>query len=143
MRVDDQQVHGVGTHVEHPESHGPNVVPVVEILVEVEDPNDPRSREVPLDFPREWLGVAGAADPQQVTRAALTWLLSRWTCIFARGCHGIVAGRASDGCCSHGAFFTDADDEKRVRAAVKKLTPQTWQHFRRGFKSYTEMDTID
>src|SRR5205085_8565638 len=30
-----------------------------------------------------------------------------------------------------------------VRAAAKKLTPQTWQHFRRGFKNYTEVDTVD
>jgi hypothetical protein len=116
---------------------------VVEIAVAVEDPDDPRSREVGLDFPREWLEFVDPADPKHLIRADLTWLLSRWTCIFARGCHGIVAGRAGDGCCSHGAFFTDSDDEKRVRAAAQKLTPQTWQHHRRGFKNYTEMDTID
>ncbi len=108
-----------------------------------EDPNDPRSREVELDFPREWLEFVDPADQKHVIRADLTWLLSRWTCIFARGCHGIVAGRAAEGCCSHGAFFTDTDDEKRVRAAARRLTPETWQHFRRGFKNYTEMDTID
>lgn len=73
----------------------------------------------------------------------MTWLSSRWTCIFGRGCHGILAGREGEGCCSHGAFFTDADDEKRVRAAAKTLTPRTWQHYRRGFKNYTEMDSID
>jgi hypothetical protein len=112
-------------------------------MVQVEDPDDPRSREVELDFPREWLEFADPADPDHLVRADLTWLLSRWTCIFARGCHGIVAGRSAEGCCSHGAFFTDSDDEKRVRAAAKKLTPETWQHFRRGFKNYTEMDTID
>jgi hypothetical protein len=60
-----------------------------------------------------------------------------------RGCHGIIEGRASDGCCSHGAFFTDEDDEKRTRAAARLLTPETWQHYRRGFKNYTEMDTVD
>jgi hypothetical protein len=116
---------------------------VVEITVGVVDPGDPRSGEVDLDFPREWLEFIDPADPQHLVRADLTWLLSSWTCIFARGCHGIVAGRADEGCCSHGAFFTDTDDEKRVRAAAKKLTPGTWQHFRRGFKTYTEMDTID
>ncbi len=31
--------------------------------------------------------------------------------------HRAPAG-PSEGCCSHGAFFTDADDEKRVRAAA-------------------------
>src|SRR6185295_9521938 len=39
--------------------------------------------------------------------------------------------------------FTDADDERRVRAAAKRLTPLTWQHYRRGFKNWTETDTID
>ncbi|HWG99763.1 MAG TPA: hypothetical protein VNV66_10650 [Pilimelia sp.] len=105
--------------------------------------DDPRSRETPLDTPREWLEFVDPADDRHLVRADLTWLLSRWTCIFGRGCHGIIAGRAADGCCSHGAFFTDADDEKRLRAAVRRLTPATWQHFRRGFARYTEMDTVD
>ena len=102
-----------------------------------------RAREVDLDFPREWIEFLDPADDQHLVRADLTWLLSRWTCVFGSACHGIVAGRAQEGCCTHGAFFTDADDETRVKAAAAKLTPQTWQHYRRGFKNYTEMDTID
>ena len=109
----------------------------------MDDPADPRSREVPLDFPREWIEFPDPADPEHLIRADLTWLLSRWSCVFGRTCHGIIAGRSADGCCSHGAFFTDADDEKRVRGAVKRLTPRTWQHYRRGFKNYTEMDSVD
>ncbi len=102
-----------------------------------------RAREVPLDFPREWIEFTDPADEQHVVRADLTWLLSRWTCVFGSACHGIVAGRPQDGCCSHGAFFTDADDEARTKNAAAKLTPETWQHYRRGFKNYTEMDTVD
>jgi hypothetical protein len=102
-----------------------------------------RAREVDLDFPREWIEFYDPADDQHLVRADLTWLLSRWTCVFGSACHGIVAGRPQDGCCSHGAFFTDADDENRIKAAAAKLTPETWQHHRRGFKNYTEMDTID
>ena len=30
-----------------------------------------------------------------------------------------------------------------MKNAAAKLTPDTWQHHRRGFKNYTEMDTID
>lgn len=100
-------------------------------------------REVGLDFPREWLEFPDPADPEHLIRADLTWLLSRWACVFGKGCHGIVAGRAEDGCCSHGAFFTDADDEKRVRAAARRLTRDTWQHYRRGFAHWTEMDELD
>jgi hypothetical protein len=103
----------------------------------------PRSREVALDFPREFVEFLDPDNEEHLIRADLTWLTSSWTCIFGRGCHGIIAGREDEGCCSHGAFFTDADDENRVRAAAKLLTPQTWQHYRRGFKNYTEMDSID
>jgi hypothetical protein len=113
------------------------------IHASVDDPADPRDLEVNLDFPREWVEFADPADPEHVVRADLTWLLSAWTCVFGKACHGIIKGRAADGCCSHGAFFTDADDEKRTREAARKLTPKTWQHYQRGFKNYTEMDTID
>ncbi|MEV0395520.1 hypothetical protein [Polymorphospora rubra] len=113
------------------------------LRVLVDEPADPRSLEVELDFPREWVEFFDPADPKHLVRADLTWLLSRWTCVFGKACHGIIAGREADGCCSHGAFFTDADDEKRVRKVVKRLTPQTWQHYRRGFEKYTEMDTVD
>jgi hypothetical protein len=114
-----------------------------ELRVLVDEPDDPRAREVPLDFAREWVEFVDPADDEHLVRADLTWLLSRWTCVFGTSCHGIVAGRAADGCCSHGAFFTDADDEKRVRAAAKRLTPQTWQHHRRRFDSWTTMDSVD
>jgi len=116
---------------------------MVNLHVLVDDPADPRSREVAPDYPREWVEFSDPADAEHLIRADLTWLLSRWTCVFGRSCHGILAGRAAEGCCSHGAFFTDADDEKRVRAAVRRLTPQTWQHYRRGFKNWTEIDSVD
>jgi hypothetical protein len=102
-----------------------------------------RRREVDLDFVREWVEFFDPADAKHLIRADLTWLLSKWTCVFGSACHGIIAGRPQDGCCSHGAFFTDADDENRIKAAVPKLTPETWQHYRRGFKNWTEVDTID
>jgi hypothetical protein len=111
-------------------------------VVDLPDPR-PRDLEVSLDFDREWIEFTDPANGEHVVRADLTWLLSRWSCIFGAGCHGIVEGRADTGCCSHGAFFTDKDDEKRVRSYVKKLTPQTWQHYVRGFENWTAMDTID
>lgn len=106
-------------------------------------PSDDDGGEAGLDFPREWLEFTDPEDSEHLVRADLSWLLSHWTCIFARGCRGIVAGRSDDGCCSHGAFFTDADDEKRVRSAVRRLSRDTWQHYRRGFANYTELDTVD
>ena len=82
---------------------------------------------MPLDFAREWVEFADPADPEHVVRADLTWLTSAWTCIFGRGCAGVVEGRPDDGCCSHGAFFTDDDDLARVTAAVADLTDDDWQ----------------
>lgn len=89
--------------------------------------SDPRSREVGLDFAREWVEFIDPDDEEHMVRADLTWLCSRWTCIFGQGCHGVV-GRPDDGCCSHGAFFSDAADEKRVRRMARELDPSTWQH---------------
>jgi hypothetical protein len=83
--------------------------------------------EVGLDFPREWIEFVDPADAEHWIRADLTWLCSRWTCIFGRGCHGTVAGQASTGCCNHGAYFSDREDEERVRGFVKQLTPDIWQ----------------
>ena len=85
------------------------------------------SAEVGLDFPREWIEFADPADAEHWVRADLTWLCSRWTCIFGRGCHGTVKGQASTGCCNHGAYFTDRADQKRVTHFVAKLTPADWQ----------------
>ena len=87
----------------------------------------PRSREVDLDFAREWIEFTDPDNAEHRIRADATWLCSRWTCIFGRGCHGVVEGRPDDGCCSHGAFFSDKPDEKRVRDIAEELTPADWQ----------------
>ncbi|NYI05742.1 hypothetical protein FHU37_002685 [Allostreptomyces psammosilenae] len=97
--------------------------------------------EVSLDFPRAWVEFPDPADPDQVFRCDLTWLTSRWGCVFAAGCHGIVAGRASDGCCSLGAHWSDEDDERRVLAHAERLTPETWQYHDLGVREgVTEID---
>ena len=36
------------------------------------------------------------------------------------------------GCCNHGAYFTDKDDQKRVRKFAKQLTRDDWQLFDEG-----------
>jgi hypothetical protein len=93
--------------------------------------------EVDLDFPRQWVEFVDPADPAQVFRCDLTWLLSSWTCIFGSGCKGILADRPNDGCCTHGAHFSDKDDEKRVKKFAKELTAEEWQFRSKGLKSGT------
>jgi hypothetical protein len=105
------------------------------------DPEVPT--EVDLDHPREWLEFPDPADPGRVVRADLTWLNSAWTCVFGRGCAGVVEGRADDGCCSHGAFFSEEDDLLRVTAAVAELTDEDWQLAAVGRGAWTEADDAE
>lgn len=60
----------------------------------------------------------------------LTFLTSNWTCLYGRGCPGILDGPAperEEGCCSYGAHFTDAADRARVEAKLAELEPGEWQ----------------
>jgi hypothetical protein len=60
----------------------------------------------------------------------VTFLLSRWRCIFGDGCQGVLTGPAPElvqGCCSYGAHFLDDEDVERVKAAAATLTPAEWQ----------------
>ncbi len=91
--------------------------------------------------PREWLTFPDPDDPSHEIRADLSWLLSTWTCIFGSGCHGINAERPDDACCTHGAYFVDKADEKRVKAEAKLLTPELWEQF--GARKLVVTDELD
>lgn len=84
--------------------------------------------EVPLDFPRAWVEFDDPDNEGQRFRCDLTWLTSKYTCIFGRGCQGIYASAPDAGCCTLGAHFSDADDEARVMTWAKKLTKDLWQN---------------
>jgi hypothetical protein len=96
--------------------------------------------EVDLVFPRAWVEFADPADADQVFRCDLTWLTSRWTCIFGSGCQGIYADRPDDGCCTLGAHFADEDDENRVAEHVARLTPDQWQNHRAGRNRWVDVE---
>ncbi|GAA1174669.1 hypothetical protein GCM10009584_14940 [Ornithinimicrobium humiphilum] len=88
--------------------------------------------ETPLDIPRAWAEVVDPAEPGQRLRLDLTWLTSRWRCIFGAGCPGIDAAEPDAGCCVLGAHFTDDDDVERVAAVVERLGPDEWQQHDEG-----------
>lgn len=83
--------------------------------------------EVPDGFPRLWVEFADPADDDQVFRCDLTWLTSRWSCLFGAGCPGLYTGRPDDGCCTLGAHFSGPEDEQRVAGWVARLDSSLWQ----------------
>lgn len=91
--------------------------------------------EIPLDFPREWLEFPDPADADRVFRCDLTWLTSRWNCIFGRGCGGISEEMPEAGCCTLGAHFSDKDDRKRVESWAARLSAADWQFHDDGTRS--------
>ena len=84
--------------------------------------------ETPLDIPRTWVEFVDPENENQRLRCDITWLTSRWHCVYGAGCQGIYAERPDDGCCTLGAHFTDDDDVARVRAVAARMTAGDWQH---------------
>ncbi|MGP4109885.1 hypothetical protein ACTWP5_03065 [Streptomyces sp. 4N509B] len=99
--------------------------------------------EVALDFSRAWVEFPDPADAEQVFRCDVTWLTSRWQCVFGRGCQGIAPGRSADGCCTLGAHFADEDDERRVAGHVARLTPELWQFHAEGHGEQGWVEEVD
>lgn len=96
--------------------------------------------ELKLDFARMWVEFADPADSENIYRCDLTWLTSKWNCIYGRGCQGITAGEAAKGCCTLGAHFSGDEDVARVQKYVERLTPELWENYEKGRKRWTELD---
>ena len=67
----------------------------------------------------------------------ITFLSSSWTCIYGRGCRGVLTEPAPEllqGCCSYGAHFVDDDDVRRVEKAAESLGDEDWQFRRRAMR---------
>lgn len=78
--------------------------------------------------PREWLSFTDVEGDTWLFDA--TFLASPWSCIFGRGCRGVLETDAAElghGCCSHGAHFADKADRTRVKAAAAELDATRWQ----------------
>jgi hypothetical protein len=85
---------------------------------------------------REWVSIDDPYE-ERVWLFDVTFLTSRWTCIFGNGCQGVLTEPAPElvqGCCSYGAHFTDEEDIARVKAAAKTLTADQWQFIEEGKK---------
>lgn len=86
------------------------------------------------DGAHEWVSFPDP-DEERTWLFDVTFLESNWTCIYGRGCQGVLTGPApemEEGCCSYGAHFTGEEDAKRVERAATHLSATQWQFRKRG-----------
>lgn len=70
-------------------------------------------------------------DGEVLWRVDTTLLASSWTCIWGRGCLGILPEPAEEmqqGCCSLGADLGDEDEARFISAMAAMLQPERFQH---------------
>lgn len=82
-----------------------------------------------VDDLHEWVSFEDP-DEERTWLFDVTFLTSDWTCIFGRGCKGVLTedhSAAVEGCCSYGAHFTGPDDVAHTEAMAERLTPSQWQ----------------
>jgi hypothetical protein len=88
----------------------------------------------PPDDLHEWLSFDDP-DEDRTWIFDVTFLQSSWSCIYGRGCQGVLTGPAEHlqhGCCSYGAHFIDDEDLAHVEEAANRLTDAQWQHRRKA-----------
>ena len=70
-------------------------------------------------------------DGDTVWRFDTSFLASNWTCIWGRGCLGILpqpAEHLGQGCCSMGADLDGEDEARNISALAATLDPSRFQH---------------
>ncbi|MEQ1700963.1 MAG: hypothetical protein ABMA25_12690 [Ilumatobacteraceae bacterium] len=76
-------------------------------------------------------GFIEVPDGETLWRFEPTFLQSNWTCIWGRGCLGILdhpAEELQQGCCSVGAELTDMEEAMTVSALAATIPVGLWQH---------------
>jgi hypothetical protein len=77
------------------------------------------------------------SDTEEIIHGDVTWrfdrafLTSNWTCIWGRGCKGILdepAEELNQGCCSIGAELTDIDEAMTISALAATLDDDLFEH---------------
>lgn len=70
-------------------------------------------------------------DEATVWRFDADFLMSNWTCIWGRGCQGILpepAEHLGHGCCSMGAVLDAGDEARNISALAATLHPSHFEH---------------
>ena len=76
-------------------------------------------------------GFIEVPDGDTLWRFEPNFLRSNWTCIWGRGCKGILDHPAQDlqqGCCSVGAELTDIEEAMTISALVATIPQRLWEH---------------
>ncbi len=84
---------------------------------------------------REWVVFDDPSGEARRWEIDVTFLTSRWQCIYGAGCQGVLTAPAPEmeqGCCSYGAHYADDDDRRSVEEAARLLTDDDWQYARQG-----------
>ncbi len=92
------------------------------------------ARTAPPDDAHEWVSFEDPSE-ERTWIFDVTFLASRWSCIYGAGCQGVLTGPAPElvqGCCSYGAHLVDKADARRVEKVAKQLDPADWQFAAQG-----------
>jgi hypothetical protein len=76
-------------------------------------------------------GIEQIEDGDTTWRFDRAFLTSSWTCIWGRGCQGILPERAEHlghGCCSVGADLDEGDEARLIGALAATLPAESFQH---------------
>ena len=76
-------------------------------------------------------GFIEVTDGETLWRFEPHFLQSNWTCIWGRGCTGILehpAEHLQQGCCSVGAELTDLEEAMTISALAATIPAELWQH---------------
>lgn len=83
----------------------------------------------PIQDLHEWVSFDDP-DDQRTWSFDLTFMTSNYTCIFGRGCKGVLTEdttEASQGCCSYGAHMNGREDIANLKTHAARLTAEQWQ----------------
>src|SRR6478735_3895735 len=76
-------------------------------------------------------GIEEIDDGETIWRFDRAFLTSNWTCLWGRGCLGILdepSPELEQGCCSVGAELADEDEARLVSAMAAMIAPERFQH---------------
>ncbi len=116
-------------HVSHPLRLYILLVTSLENAVQRSHPDITPPGVVPATDGHRWISITDTEN--DVWMFDVTFLLSRYHCIYGQGCPGIDVEpdhTEAVGCCVHGAYFVDDDDMNETFEYIKRLTAEDWQY---------------